>query len=175
MWIAFSPGGISNSIIRPDAYVSATSRLATKPGNLKIVYTAMHGVGTETLRKVFKSAGFPEPILVTEQAQPDPDFPTVKFPNPEEPGAIDLSLHKARAEAADLVIANDPDADRCAAAIEDRDGQWRMLRGDEVGALLGEYMARKAQIKKLRLQTQSSPRRYCQRLLNTTAYHLKKP
>ena len=134
-----------------DAYVSATSRLATKPGNLKIVYTAMHGVGTETLRKVFKSAGFPEPILVTEQAQPDPDFPTVKFPNPEEPGAIDLSLHKARAEAGDLVIANDPDADRCAAAIADRDGQWRMLRGDEVGALLGEYMARKAPNKEVTL------------------------
>jgi len=134
-----------------DAYVSATSRLATNPGTLKIVYTAMHGVGTETLRKVFKSAGFPEPILVTEQAQPDPDFPTVKFPNPEEPGAIDLSLHKARAESADLVIANDPDADRCAAAILDRDGQWRMLRGDEVGALLGEYMARKAPNKEVTL------------------------
>jgi phosphomannomutase len=127
-----------------DAYVSATSRLATKPGTLKIVYTAMHGVGTETLEKVFKAAGFPEPILVLEQAQPDPDFPTVKFPNPEEPGAIDLSLVKAREVSADLVIANDPDADRCAAAIKDHDGHWRMLRGDEVGALLGEYMARKA-------------------------------
>ena len=127
-----------------DAYVSATSRLATKPGILRIVYTAMHGVGTETLEKVFKVAGFPAPILVSEQAQPDPDFPTVKFPNPEEPGAIDLSLVKAREVSADLVIANDPDADRCAAAIKDRDGQWRMLRGDEVGALLGEYMARKA-------------------------------
>lgn len=127
-----------------DAYVSATSRLATKPAKLTIVYTAMHGVGTETLEKVFKAAGFPAPILVSEQAQPDPDFPTVKFPNPEEPGAIDLSLVKAREVSADLVIANDPDADRCAAAIKDHDGQWRMLRGDEVGALLGEYMARKA-------------------------------
>jgi phosphomannomutase len=127
-----------------DAYVSATSRLATKPAKLTIVYTAMHGVGTETLEKVFKAAGFPAPILVSEQARPDPDFPTVKFPNPEEPGAIDLSLVKAREVSADLVIANDPDADRCAAAIKDHDGQWRMLRGDEVGALLGEYMARKA-------------------------------
>ena len=134
-----------------DAYISATSRLATKPGTLKIVYTAMHGVGTETLQKVFKAAGFPEPILVTEQAQPDPDFPTVKFPNPEEPGAIDLSLEKARKESADLVIANDPDADRCAAAIVDHNGQWRMLRGDEVGALLGEYMARKAPNKEVTL------------------------
>lgn len=134
-----------------DAYVSATSRLATKPGTLRIVYTAMHGVGTETLEKVFKAAGFPAPILVSEQARPDPDFPTVKFPNPEEPGAIDLSLVKAREVSADLVIANDPDADRCAAAIKDRDGQWRMLRGDEVGALLGEYMARKAPNKEVML------------------------
>jgi len=134
-----------------DAYVSATSRLATKPGTLRIVYTAMHGVGTETLEKVFKAAGFPAPILVSEQAQPDPDFPTVKFPNPEEPGAIDLSLVKAREVSADLVIANDPDADRCAAAIKDRDGQWRMLRGDEVGALLGEYMARTAPNKEVML------------------------
>ena len=134
-----------------DAYITATSRLATKPGTLRIVYTAMHGVGTETLEKVFKAAGFPAPILVSEQAQPDPDFPTVKFPNPEEPGAIDLSLVKAREVSADLVIANDPDADRCAAAIKDRDGQWRMLRGDEVGALLGEYMARKAPNKEVML------------------------
>ena len=134
-----------------DTYVSATSRLATKPGTLRIVYTAMHGVGTETLEKVFKAAGFPAPILVSEQAQPDPDFPTVKFPNPEEPGAIDLSLVKAREVSADLVIANDPDADRCAAAIKDHDGQWRMLRGDEVGALLGEYMARTAPNKEVML------------------------
>jgi len=134
-----------------DAYVSATSRLATKPGTLRIVYTAMHGVGTETLEKVFKAAGFPAPILVSEQARPNPDFPTVKFPNPEEPGAIDLSLVKAREVSADLVIANDPDADRCAAAIKDRDGQWRMLRGDEVGALLGEYMARTAPNKEVML------------------------
>ncbi|MFM8192167.1 MAG: phospho-sugar mutase [Actinomycetota bacterium] len=127
-----------------DAYVEATSRLATQPGTLKVVYSAMHGVGTETLRKVFTQAGFPEPILVTEQAEPDPDFPTVAFPNPEEPGAIDLSLKKSAEVSADLVIANDPDADRCAAAILDQSGHWRMLRGDEVGALLGEYMARKA-------------------------------
>jgi len=127
-----------------DSYVTATSGLATKPGSLKVVYSAMHGVGTETLRKVFIAAGFPEPILVAEQAEPNPDFPTVAFPNPEEPGAIDLSLKKAADVSADLVIANDPDADRCAAAIAEKNGQWRMLRGDEVGALLGEYMARRA-------------------------------
>jgi len=122
-------------------YVQVTSKLAGAPEKLKIVYTAMHGVGKETLLKVFAEAGFEQPILVTEQAEPDPDFPTVAFPNPEEPGAIDLSLKLAREVGADLVIANDPDADRCAAAIDD--GGWRMLRGDEVGALLGEYLASK--------------------------------
>ena len=127
-----------------DSYVNATARLATQPGSLKVVYSAMHGVGTETLCKLFIAAGFPAPILVVEQAEPDPDFPTVAFPNPEEPGAIDLALKVAAEVSADLVIANDPDADRCAAAIAEKNGQWRMLRGDEVGALLGEYMARRA-------------------------------
>ncbi|MFM8235691.1 MAG: phospho-sugar mutase, partial [Actinomycetota bacterium] len=123
-------------------YVQVTSKLAGAPEKLKIVYTAMHGVGKETLLKVFAEAGFEQPILVTEQAEPDPDFPTVAFPNPEEPGAIDLSLKLAREVGAYLVIANDPDADRCAAAIDD--GGWRMLCGDEVGALLAEYLASKA-------------------------------
>jgi phosphomannomutase len=125
-------------------YVQRTAALGQKPGSLKIVYTAMHGVGTETLTKVFKEAGFPDLILVKEQADPDPDFPTVAFPNPEEPGAIDLALATARAHNADLVIANDPDADRCAAAIKDRNEQWRMLRGDELGVIFGEWIARTA-------------------------------
>ena len=123
-------------------YVQRTSALGSKPGTLKIVYTAMHGVGTQTLTQVFKKAGFPDLILVSEQADPDPDFPTVAFPNPEEPGAIDLALATARAHNADLVIANDPDADRCAAAIKDRSGDWRMLRGDELGVIFGEWIAR---------------------------------
>lgn len=127
-----------------DEYIQRTARLAHNPGTLKIVYTAMHGVGTETLKKVFAEAGFPDLILVTEQAEPDPDFPTVAFPNPEEPGAIDLALATARKQSADLVIANDPDADRCAAAIKDRNGQWRMLRGDELGVIFGEWIARSA-------------------------------
>ena len=122
-------------------YVARTSRIGKTPGNLKIVYTAMHGVGTETVEAVFKKAGFSAPILVEEQAKPDPDFPTVAFPNPEEPGAIDLSIAKAKAVNADLVIANDPDADRCAAAIKDPIG-WRMLRGDEIGILLGDWISR---------------------------------
>jgi phosphomannomutase len=123
-------------------YVQRTAALGTRPGNLKIVYTAMHGVGTQTLSQVFTMAGFPDLILVSEQADPDPDFPTVAFPNPEEPGAIDLALATARTHNADLVIANDPDADRCAAAIKDRSGDWRMLRGDELGVIFGEWIAR---------------------------------
>ena len=127
-----------------EEYISRTASLATDPGSLSIVYTAMHGVGTETLSKVFKEAGFPALILVSQQSEPDPDFPTVAFPNPEEPGAIDLALDTAQAVSDDLVIANDPDADRCAAAIKDRNGQWRMLRGDELGVIFGEWIARTA-------------------------------
>ena len=127
-----------------EEYISRTASLVTDPGSLSIVYTAMHGVGTETLSKVFKEAGFPDLILVSQQSEPDPDFPTVAFPNPEEPGAIDLALDTAKAVSADLVIANDPDADRCAAAIKDRNGQWRMLRGDELGVIFGEWIARTA-------------------------------
>jgi phosphomannomutase len=127
-----------------EKYIDRTASLATKPGALKIVYTAMHGVGTETLQRVFYKAGFPSPILVDAQCAPDPDFPTVVFPNPEEPGAIDLALETAKSFDADLVIANDPDADRCAAAVKDPLTGWRMLRGDELGAILGESIARKS-------------------------------
>lgn len=123
-------------------YVKRTAALAPRPGDLKIVYTAMHGVGTETIQRVFNHAGFATLILVDEQCTPDPDFPTVAFPNPEEPGAIDLALKKARDFGADLVIANDPDADRCAAAINDPQVGWRMLRGDELGIVFGEWIAR---------------------------------
>lgn len=127
-----------------DNYVNRTAKIGKTPGSLKIVYTAMHGVGTETVEAVFKKAGFAPPILVEAQTKPDPDFPTVAFPNPEEPGAIDLSLAKAREVGADLVIANDPDADRCAAAINDPIHGWRMLRGDELGILLGDWIARRS-------------------------------
>ena len=141
------PRGKSWTVLGEDViekYINRTASLANSPGTLKIVYTAMHGVGTETLQSVFRKAGFLSPILVESQAAPDPDFPTVAFPNPEEPGAIDLALETAQAFDADLVIANDPDADRCAAAVKDPETGWRMLRGDELGALLGEYIARKA-------------------------------
>ena len=123
-------------------YVKRTSALAPRPGDLKVVYTAMHGVGTETAQRVFNHAGFATLLLVDEQCAPNPDFPTVAFPNPEEPGAIDLALTKARDFGAELVIANDPDADRCAAAINDPQVGWRMLRGDEIGAIFGEWIAR---------------------------------
>jgi phosphomannomutase len=117
------------------------------PREVSVVYTPMHGVGLETLQAAFARAGFPAPVAVAEQAAPDPDFPTVAFPNPEEPGAMDLAFATARAAgpgAVDLVIANDPDADRCAVAVPDpaADAGWRMLRGDELGALLAEHLVR---------------------------------
>ena len=123
-------------------YIERTIHLAPRPGDIKIVYTAMHGVGTEVVQRVFNHAGFATLILVDEQCSPDPDFPTVAFPNPEEPGAIDLAIAKAETFGADLVIANDPDADRCAAAVNDPKVGWRMLRGDELGVIFGEWIAR---------------------------------
>ncbi|MEU0644762.1 phospho-sugar mutase [Streptomyces umbrinus] len=127
-----------------DAYLARTDEVlaAGSPRTARTVYTAMHGVGKETLLAAFARAGFPEPVLVAEQADPDPDFPTVAFPNPEEPGAMDLAFAKARETDPDLIIANDPDADRCAAAVKEG-GAWRMLRGDEVGALLAEHLVRR--------------------------------
>ncbi|MFJ6391599.1 phospho-sugar mutase [Streptomyces sp. NPDC091972] len=124
-----------------DAYLARTDAVlaADSPRTARTVYTAMHGVGKDTLLAAFERAGFPTPDLVAEQADPDPDFPTVAFPNPEEPGAMDLAFAKAAETNPDLIIANDPDADRCAVAVKE-DGAWRMLRGDEVGALLAAHL-----------------------------------
>ncbi|OII16068.1 MULTISPECIES: phospho-sugar mutase [unclassified Curtobacterium] len=131
------------------AYVSATAATVAAPGlapdaQPKVVYTAMHGVGWETARAVFEAAGFAVPVTVPEQIEPDGAFPTVSFPNPEEPGAMDLSIARGVAVGADLVIANDPDADRLALAIPDGDGSFRRLSGNEVGWLLGWRAAARA-------------------------------
>ncbi|MFJ5996587.1 phospho-sugar mutase [Streptomyces sp. NPDC092370] len=129
-----------------DAYLARTDAVLSEdsPRTARTVYTAMHGVGKDVLLAAFARAGFPEPVLVTEQAEPDPEFPTVAFPNPEEPGAMDLAFATARAgeTAPDLIIANDPDADRCAVAVQDGT-DWRMLRGDEVGSLLAAHLVRR--------------------------------
>ncbi|KIU03524.1 MULTISPECIES: phospho-sugar mutase [unclassified Frigoribacterium] len=126
--------------VRRTASVAGTAATGRQP---RVVYTAMHGVGWEVARRVFATAGFAEPIPVGEQSAPDPAFPTVAFPNPEEPGALDLSFATAERVEADLVIANDPDADRLAVAIP-VDGGWRRLSGNEVGSLLGWRAAERA-------------------------------
>lgn len=124
-----------------NAYVArAVSLLGDGPRAVSAVYTAMHGVGGEVFMRSVEQAGFAAPTAVAAQFAPDGRFPTVNFPNPEEPGAMDLSLADARAQAADVIIANDPDADRCAAGIRAGD-DYRMLTGDEVGALLGWWIA----------------------------------
>jgi phosphomannomutase len=139
-----------------EAYLERAVAVVTPggPREVSVVYTPLHGVGLETLTAAFAGAGFRAPVTVAEQAAPDPDFPTVAFPNPEEPGAMDLSFATARAAtgaetgagsgSVDLVIANDPDADRCAVAVPDPAAAagWRMLRGDELGALLAEHLVR---------------------------------
>jgi phosphomannomutase len=107
---------------------------------LRFVYTPLHGVAGGLAMRAFEQAGFTEPDVVTAQAEPDPDFPTVAFPNPEEPGALDLALAQARRSGADLVLANDPDGDRLAVAVPGPDGVWQTLTGDQVGALLGAYL-----------------------------------
>src|SRR5699024_9811522 len=127
-------------------YLAAISALPDPAGprEVRIVHTALHGVGTETALAALHRTGFTDVHTVSKQAEPDPDFPTVAFPNPEEPGAIELALELARTVEADVVIANDPDADRCAAAVLDpHRGDWRMLTGDELGVLLGDHLVRR--------------------------------
>ena len=126
-----------------EAYVEAVVALpADGPRDIVAVYTPMHGVGRDTLVEAVSRAGFPPLNVVRDQGEPDPDFPTVAFPNPEEPGAMDLALKLSSEVGADIIVANDPDADRCAVGV--RDGEaYRMLTGDQVGVLLGDFLLRK--------------------------------
>ncbi|MCG2620491.1 phospho-sugar mutase [Arthrobacter sp. I2-34] len=142
-WELLPASGEPGSI--EDAYVEAVAGVA-RPDlfphrKLKIVLTPLHGVGGRTLAAVLRQAGFTDLHPVQAQADPDPDFPTVAFPNPEEAGALDLALAAAEELQADIVLANDPDADRLAVALKvPETGRWAMLRGDETGALLGAHM-----------------------------------
>lgn len=146
---------VGDDVVR--AYLDRVGTLTDDvPRRIKIVTTSLHGVGGPVLATALAEAGFTDVVAVPEQVDPDPDFGTVAFPNPEEPGAIDLALALAQDANADLVIANDPDADRCAVAVLDprvgthrgvetaRSNGWRMLHGDEVGMLLGAEVARRA-------------------------------
>jgi phosphomannomutase len=138
--LPLGPGGTVLGEHLVDRYLDTIAELAEDgPRDLDLVYTPLHGVGGSSVLQVLETAGFATPRVVEQQEQPDPDFPTVAFPNPEEPGAMDLAMALAREHDADLVVANDPDADRCAAAVPTGHG-WRMLRGDEVGALLARHL-----------------------------------
>jgi phosphomannomutase len=139
------PRGAHGQVLGEEVREAYLDALAVLPGDgpreVSWVYTPMHGVGGDTVVDVARRSGFPQPAVVAEQADPDPDFPTVAFPNPEEPGAMDLAMALAAETGADVIVANDPDADRCAVGVPGPEG-WRMLRGDEVGALLGDHLLR---------------------------------
>jgi phosphomannomutase len=131
-------GEVARAYLDAVVPVAAGAR-AAEPAELSVVYTPMHGVAGGLMLRAIREAGFAAPQVVAAQAEPDPDFPTVAFPNPEEQGALDLALADARRLGADLVIASDPDGDRLAVAVPDPAGAagWRMLTGDQVGAVLG--------------------------------------
>lgn len=125
-----------------DAYLAAVPavRHRTDVPGVPVAYTPMHGVGGEIVLRAFDAAGLPRPAVVAAQLEPDGTFPTVAFPNPEEPGAMDLLIELARREGAHVALANDPDADRLGAAIPQPDGSWRRLGGDEIGWLFADYL-----------------------------------
>jgi phosphomannomutase len=142
---------VSDDVIK--TYTALTAQLITsgpttdaQRKSVTSVYTAMHGVGWMTLQSVFNAAGFIEPIAALEQRDPDPAFPTVAFPNPEEKGALDIALELAKKHSVDVLLANDPDADRFAAATPSASGDWFTLRGDQIGSLLGWWMIERAKL-----------------------------
>jgi phosphomannomutase len=146
--IAAAPPAISvpegSGVSTVDVTESYLDRVARLPRGtargLRVALTPLHGVGGDVARRALQRAGFTDVHLVAAQAVPDPDFPTVAFPNPEEPGAADALLATAAEVGADLAVALDPDADRCALGVPGPDGRWRMLTGDEVGVLLGDHL-----------------------------------
>jgi len=128
-------------------YLQSVSGLLNKHStrkDIKIVYSAMHGVGASFIQEIFRLSGLAEPAQVLSQQEPDGSFPTVVFPNPEEPGAMDESMSTAASQQADLVLVNDPDADRLAVAFKNSDGSYQQLTGDQLGLILGEEMAARA-------------------------------
>ena len=131
---------VDGSIV--DRYVASMRAVRMRPAasGVVVAYTPMHGVGGEIVLRAFDAAGLPAPLVVDEQFRPDQRFPTVSFPNPEEPGAMDLVTALAQEQGALLAIANDPDADRLGAAIPQPDGSWRRLGGDELGWLLADHI-----------------------------------
>lgn len=116
----------------------------TQPETVSIAYTAMHGVGAEMAEALLADAGFTQVFSVAAQREPDGSFPTVNFPNPEEPGAMDMVIAEAQKHQATLACANDPDADRFAVAVRTEEGDYKMLTGDQVGVLLGHYLLTRA-------------------------------
>jgi phosphomannomutase len=148
--------GTAGALVSQDVlktYTSLTSQLITSGPTtdaqrkaVSSVYTALHGVGWKTLQSVFDASGFVEPIATPEQRDPDPAFPTVVFPNPEEKGALDIALALAKKNSVDVLLANDPDADRFAAAAPSATGEWITLRGDQIGSLLGWWMIERAKL-----------------------------
>jgi phosphomannomutase len=142
------PDGLNVSTV--DLIESYLDRVARIPRGtargLRVALTPMHGVGGATAVQALIRAGFTDVHVVASQAAPDPDFPTVTFPNPEEPGATDALLATAAEVGADLAVALDPDADRCALAVPTPEGGWRLLTGDETGVLLGDHLLRSGDI-----------------------------
>jgi phosphomannomutase len=154
----FAISGSVSSLTRSDSflevpssvssgYLQSVSGLLNKHSTRKdisIVYSAMHGVGAKFIDEIFELSGLAKPAQVISQQQPDGNFPTVVFPNPEEPGAMDESMATASKQQADLVLVNDPDADRLAVAFKKSDGGYQQLTGDQLGLILGEEMAARA-------------------------------